>query len=99
MTGVDNVDRTVGMNTHTVRFAQSTVRFVSPFTQQDLDFFVPHDMSDEREPTEDELIDFMDWLIDHKLPDEQIDMARIEVTSDPMKKLSEDNFGPATGED
>ncbi len=56
-------------------------------------------MTDEREPTEDELIDFMDWLIDHKLPDEQIDMARIEVTSDPMEKFSEDSFGPATGED
>ncbi len=56
-------------------------------------------MTDEREPTEDELIDFMDWLIDHKLPDEQIDMSRIEVTSDPMEKFSEDSFGPSTGED
>jgi hypothetical protein len=54
---------------------------------------------DEREPTEDELIDFMDWLIDNKLPDEQIDMSRIEVTSDPMEKFSEDSLGPATGED
>ena len=54
---------------------------------------------EEREPTEDELIDFMDWLIDHKLPDEQIDMSKIEVTSDPMEKFSEDSFGPATGED
>ena len=26
-------------------------------------------------------------------------MARIEVTSDLMEKFSEDNFGPATGED
>ncbi len=55
-------------------------------------------MPDDREPTEDELIDFMDWLIDHKLPDEQIDMARIEVTPDPMDKFSEDLLGPATGE-
>jgi hypothetical protein len=35
---------------------------------------------DEREPTEDELIDFMDWLIDNKPPDDQIDMSRVEVT-------------------
>ncbi len=56
-------------------------------------------MSDEREPTEDELIDYMDWLIDHKSADEQIDMAGVEVTSDPMEKFSEDNFGPSTGED
>ncbi len=53
----------------------------------------------EREPTEDEIIDFMDWLIDHKPPDDQIDMARIEVTLDPMDKFSEDLLGPATGED
>ncbi len=56
-------------------------------------------MTDEREPTEDELIDFMDWLIDHKLPDEQIDMARIEVTSEAMEKFSENALGPATGEE
>ena len=37
-------------------------------------------MSDEREPTEDELIDFMDWLIDHKPPDEQIDMTPLFET-------------------
>ena len=41
MSSVDDVDRTVGMNTHTVRFAKSTVRFISPFTQQDPDFFFP----------------------------------------------------------
>ena len=53
----------------------------------------------EREPTEDELIDFMDWLIDHKLPNEQIDMSRVEVTLDPFDKFSENILGPATGED
>ncbi len=53
----------------------------------------------EREPTEDELIDFMDWLIDHKLADEQIDMARIEVTLDAMEKFTADTLGPATGEE
>ncbi len=51
----------------------------------------------EREPTEDELIDFMDWLIDHKPEDDQIDMSRIEVTLDPMEKFSDDTLGPATG--
>ena len=55
--------------------------------------------TDSREPTEDELIDFMDWLIDNKPPDEQIDMARVEVTADPMEKVSENLLGPPSGED
>ena len=54
-------------------------------------------MTEAREPTEDEIIDFMDWLIDHKLPDEQIDMSKVVVMSEPMEHFSEEKFGPPSG--
>ena len=55
-------------------------------------------MAEIREPTEDELIDFMDWLIDHKDPSEQIDMSNVLVTEEPMASFSEERLGPASGE-
>ena len=55
-------------------------------------------MAETREPTEDELIDFMDWLIDHKEPDETLDMSRVEVTDEPFDKFSEELLGPMSGE-
>ena len=48
--------------------------------------------------TEDELIDFMDWLIDHKLPSEHLDMSKVEVTEEPLERFSEEVLGPMTGE-
>ena len=54
---------------------------------------------DVREPTEDELIDFMDWLIDHKGPDDEIDMSNLLVTGEPLASFSEDRLGPPTGEE
>jgi hypothetical protein len=52
-------------------------------------------MSEAREPTEDELIDYMDWLIDHV--SESIDMGRIEVTDEELESFSEEKFGPPSG--
>ena len=54
-------------------------------------------MTETREPTEDELIDFMSWLIDHKLPSEHIDMEKVTVMAEPMEFFSEDSLGPADG--
>lgn len=56
-------------------------------------------MSETREPTEDELIDFMDWLIDRKPSDEAIDMGRIEVTDEELEGFSEEKYGPPSGMD
>ena len=54
-------------------------------------------MTECREPTEDELIDFMDWLIDRKLPSEQIDMSKVAVMDEPLEYFSEERLGPPTG--
>ena len=56
-------------------------------------------MTEIREPTEDELIDFMSWLIDHKLPSEQLDMSKVAVMQEPMSFFSEQGLGPADGSD
>ena len=54
-------------------------------------------MSAIREPTEDEMIDFMSWLIDHKSESEQIDMEKIAVMDEPLEFFSEDSLGPVDG--
>ncbi len=54
-------------------------------------------MTEAREPTEDELIDFMDWLIDVKLESDQIDMSRVAVINEPMEYFSDERLGPPTG--
>lgn len=54
-------------------------------------------MTESREPTEDELIDFMDWLIDHKLPDEQIEMSKVAVMTEPMEHFTVEKLGPPSG--
>ena len=55
-------------------------------------------MSEIRQPTEDEFIDFMSWLIDRDLDAGDIDMTSVEITDEPLDFFSEDKLGPISGE-
>jgi hypothetical protein len=55
-------------------------------------------MSDIRQPTEDEFIDFMSWLIDRDFDAGDIDMTKVEITDEPLEFFSEEKLGPMSGE-